>query len=351
MKLLTVKKRKIAVLFTGGLGDTLLYTPLLKELKKKQFVITGIFYSKYDNDCLLDESLVDKKVYCNTKIGLLLYSIFRLKHFTNTYINHLAFGKAIQLAASICSRKITKSAVDISTPTKKRIKNIVPGFSDAEENLYFLYSKENAAIKNITSFHLPKPILDKELIKKYIDKDLSQSFILQISAGNNTTPFKNWPIKNWLKLTETLCTHYPKINFIIVGDNTETGYSNAFENLPFKNCTTLIGKTTIPEIFNLVAFSNGYIGLDSGIMHIATALGKKTLTIFGASNEKLYGYEFLDAAAHKVISTSISCRPCSSWKNANISRVTNPMLCPDFACLTSIEPLFVFEQIVVHFNL
>ena len=50
MKLLPVKKRKIAILFTGGLGDTLLYTPLLKELKKKQFTVTCIFYSPYSHD-------------------------------------------------------------------------------------------------------------------------------------------------------------------------------------------------------------------------------------------------------------------------------------------------------------
>ena len=61
MKLLTAKKRKIAILFNGGLGDILLFVPLLKELKKHEFHITCIYYGKFKNDCLLDKSLFDEK--------------------------------------------------------------------------------------------------------------------------------------------------------------------------------------------------------------------------------------------------------------------------------------------------
>jgi ADP-heptose:LPS heptosyltransferase len=147
------------------------------------------------------------------------------------------------------------------------------------------------------------------------------------------------------------CSSYKNIDLIILGDNTETGYAEAFNGLQFTNCKVLIGKTSVEELFNLVAQSSGYIGLDSGIMHMAVVLQKKTVSIFGASNEKIYGYSKLDKENHKVISSTISCRPCSSWKNANTTRVTNPMQCPDFACLTSIDPLFVFQQIVEHFNL
>ena len=74
------------------------------------------------------------------------------------------------------------------------------------------------------------------------------------------------------------------------------------------NCRVLIGKTTIEEVFDLTAKSSGYIGLDSGLMHIAVALQKKTLAIFGASNEKLYGYESLDPRNHKEITSPFKLR-------------------------------------------
>lgn len=350
MKLLTKKKRKIAVLFTGGLGDTLLYTPLLKELKKKQFLITGVFYSKYPSDSLFDDSLVDKKVYCSSKISLLVFAFTHLKAFINIYTNHLAKGKAIALTARLSSKKVT-ATLSINTASKesKRNKNIIPSFTDAEQNMHLLYSVQNASIKNISDFYLPHPVLNKTPIIKFVGD--GNYFILQISAGNNTTPYKNWPVNYWLKLTKMLCMAFPDSQFLIAGDDTEMGYATEFQKLPFQNCNVLIGKTSVQEIFSLTAFSKGYIGLDSGLMHLAVALQKKSVTIFGGTNEKLYGYQFLDAANHKVIAAAISCRPCSAWKNANTSRINNPMLCPDFACLTAITPDFVYQQIVTHFQL
>jgi ADP-heptose:LPS heptosyltransferase len=351
MKLLTEKKRKIAVYFTGGLGDTLLYVPLLKELKKKKFSITCIFYSKFNSDCLFDESLFDSKVFIKNKASLLLYSITRLKYFSNIYINHLAKGKVISIAANVCSKRITTiSFAHKPHSFQKRNKKALVSFSDAEQNLNFLYTSSNAAINSINSFYLPHPLLNKPSIAKFTGNLFTKYYILQVSAGNNTTPFKNWPQKNWLALTTMLCNTYSNTLFIITGDNSETHYIKAFEDLKLINCKIVIGKTAVEDIFNLTAFSDGYIGLDSGIMHMAVALKKKTVSIFGASNEKLYGYSFLDHTNHKVITADIPCRPCSSWRNANTSRVTNPLQCPDFACLTSIDPLLVFQQITTHFT-
>jgi len=350
MKLLSKKKRKIAVFFTGGLGDTLLYIPLLKELQKKQFIVTCIFYSKYDNDCLFDKSLYDSKVQLDTKFSLLLFAITRFKYFANIYINHLGAGKAITAAAALCSKKITQTKKLASNEKRsKRDRAVIPELTDAEQNLYLLFSRQNAFINNIKDFYLPHPIIQHNLLAKFTGGN--SYLVVQVAGGNNATPFKNWPLQYWLQLVTTFCSSYKNIDLLILGDSTETGYTQSFTALQFTNCKVLIGKTSVEELFNLVAQSDGYIGLDSGIMHMAVVLQKKTVTIFGASNEKIYGYADLDKTNHEVISSAIGCRPCSSWKNANTTRVTNPMQCPDFACLTSIDPLIVFQQVVEQFKL
>jgi ADP-heptose:LPS heptosyltransferase len=351
MKLLTASKRKIAILFTGGLGDTIWYIPLLKELKKKNFCVTGIFFSAYENDCLFDTSLIDDKVYVNSNVALLFYCIKRFKSFANIYISHLTKSNSILIAANVCSERVTTSGFYSKNLNKKRYKNIVSHFTDAEQNLHLLYSTNNASIKNTDSFWLPNPTLNKKTAINLIGDLFATYYVIQISAGNNTAPFKNWPIKNWVNVVSMLCNAYSHIQFVIVGDANEIEYATQFNFLNTNNCKVLIGKTSVEDVFNLTAYCDGYIGLDSGIMHIAMALQKKTLTIFGASNEKLFGYSFIDEINHKIITANVTCRPCSSWKNANTSRVTNPLQCPDFACLNLIEPAFVFEQIVAHFKL
>ncbi|MBS1753304.1 MAG: glycosyltransferase family 9 protein [Ferruginibacter sp.] len=353
MKLLPVKKRKIAIFFTSGIGDTVLHVPLMKALKQKQFIITCIFISRYDNDCLFDDSIADKKVYLKTKLSMLLYAITRLKHFTNVYINHLEEGRWVKLLAWLCGKVVTKSTRKKNKgKLHKRIKPCDNYFSDAEQNLYLLFSKYNATIKDIRDFYLPSPILNEEILNKFeLTRDKKRFFVLQVSAGNNLTPFKNWPINYWHKVVNKLCLHYQQFEFVIIGDNTETGFVAGFENLLCNNLKILIGKTSVEDACNLIAKSHGYIGLDSGFLHIAVALQKKTLAIFGASNEKLYGYGMIDPINHKEIIAEIGCRPCHGWKCVNSSRVSNPLLCPDFACLTSIEPKLVYEEIVTHFSL
>ena len=352
MKLLTAKKRKIAIIFTGGLGDTLLFVPLLKKLQQKQFNITAVFYAVDNNDCLLDDSLVNHKIRISTKAGLLLFALTNPKRFVNFYINHLGKGTAIHWVAKFCSYRVTQTP-DHKTGNSKQFRNIPvePGLSDAEQNLRMLYTVSNAAINSIKKFYLPNPKIDQALIARHLNDVHTGYYIIQVSAGNNNTPFKNWPIQKWIAVITKLSDAFKNISFIIVGDAFETAYTAAFENLKRPNCRVLIGKTSIPEVFNLVAFSSGYIGLDSGIMHMAVVLQKKTLTIFGASNEKLYGYSTLDNNDHAIINSSISCRPCSAWKNANTSRVSDPMQCPDFACLTGIGEDIVYNSILTHFNL
>lgn len=352
MKLLPVKKRKIAIFFTSGIGDTVLQVPLMNALKQKQFTITCIFISQYNNDCLFDDKLADKKVFLKTKFSMLLYAITRVKYFTNVYVNHLEEGRWVRLLAGLCGKVVTKSTREKNTgKLHKRIKSCDNTFSDAEQNKYLLFSKYNASIKNISDFYFPSPKLNKELINKFPLNGEKRFFVLQISAGNNLTPFKNWPINYWHEVVNKLCLHYQQYEFVIIGDNTETGYVAAFENLHCNNLKILIGKTSVEEAFTLIAKSDGYIGLDSGFLHIAVALKKKTLAIFGASNEKLYGYGMIDSINHQEITANINCRPCHGWKCVNNSRVSDPLLCPDFACLTSIEPTHVYKEIITHFSL
>jgi ADP-heptose:LPS heptosyltransferase len=352
MKLLTAKKRKIVIVFAGGLGDTLLYVPLMKELKKKQFHITCIFYARDKNHCLFDTTLFDHAVTINSKAGLIFFALTNIKRFVNFYINHLANGKMIYLTGRISSKRVTRTS-NHPAGKNKTVRNvpIETDLSEAEQNLHLLYNAANAKIKGISSFYISQTKVDSSRIKSFVKNDTKDYYIIQVAAGNNSTPFKNWPIQNWLALVAQLCDEFKHISFIIVGDEFEKDHAAAFEQLNRSNCQVLIGQTSIPELFDLVAFGKGYIGLDSGIMHMAASLQKKTITIFGASDEKLYGYSQFDGNDHKVITLPIYCRPCSAWRNANTSRVTDAMQCPDFACLTGIKEEEVYQQVVTHFDL
>ena len=86
----------------------------------------------------------------------------------------------------------------------------------------------------------------------------------------------------------------------------------------------------------IIYHSKFYIGLDSGLMHIAVALNRPTFTLWGASDPSLYGYNWL-SEKHKVVSLNLHCSPCSAWINPNTTRVDDPLKCPDFICIRDLS--------------
>ena len=76
---------------------------------------------------------------------------------------------------------------------------------------------------------------------------------------------------------------------------------------------------------------------DSGLMHTATAVGPKVITIFG-STVKEFGFAPYNCTNLILENKSLNCRPCS-----HIGRSDCPK--KHFDCMKSIKPEFVFEQL------
>ena len=76
---------------------------------------------------------------------------------------------------------------------------------------------------------------------------------------------------------------------------------------------------------------------DSGLMHTASAVGKKVVTIFG-STVKEFGFAPYNCTNLILENNSLNCRPCS-----HIGRSDCPK--KHFDCMNSIKPEFVFEQL------
>ena len=71
-----------------------------------------------------------------------------------------------------------------------------------------------------------------------------------------------------------------------------------------------VGKTTLQESAALIQKSQRFIGTDSGLMHVACAVGTPTVGIFGPGNLGKWG---LQGNQHQIISDRVSCSPCTHF--------------------------------------
>jgi len=91
---------------------------------------------------------------------------------------------------------------------------------------------------------------------------------------------KNWPAKRFVQLGEQL-----KAQIILVGAPADLDVCTYIENaLPEGAATNLCGKTTVLELGGILQQADLVVTVDSGPMHMASAIGIPCLAIFGPTD-------------------------------------------------------------------
>ena len=172
---------------------------------------------------------------------------------------------------------------------------------------FFLFNKQKYVYKSINknihrldelailmkTKHLPLPsipILKKDT--KKISKDfLKLRNFIAIGASANW-PAKIWPSKNFVKLIKMLLKEkeFGKKKFVVFFGSSKDlkNIKKITKHLKKFRVKNLCGKLDLIEVAAHLKKSRIFIGNDSGLMHIASAVGVPTLGLFGPSLENRY---------------------------------------------------------------
>lgn len=336
----SIKHKQALVYFSAGVGDSILLVPLVNELKKQGYHVTGLFTSRFDCESLFENTtLFDFIELKKSKLSLLLFSMLHFRKYDAVFLNHFSFSKSnISLATLFGKNVYTNYKGLTSLQSSKSIHIIAPKADthDALQNVFLFNQKANLSDLDFNLHYKPQQKNSFNLPENYI--------VIQVSSANNNAPYKNWEIEKWLELFKHLQHTSSNTTLVLLGDDTELYLNEKITTSNHPNIISLIGKTTLSEVMEIMYHAQFYIGLDSGLMHIAVALNKPTFTIWGASNPKLYGYDWM-GTKHKIASLNLPCAPCSAWIKPNTSRVTNSLECPDFKCIRGISVEKVTEEL------
>jgi len=333
---------KIGIFITSGIGNAIMMIPLLKKLKKNgNNKIFAIVKSPFIDAPWLKTIPfpVDEVIDLNKK-SLCRFVSNHGKTFDIIYLD-ISNSSLKNILFSICISRKTISY------RKKQIPFLPYKNISSNENIHvgllnLLLINE---FDNLRSYKLEDFELDynSTLIPKIDLKSKSQTVCVQMSAGNNKTPYKSWPIEKWVTLLNLISQNFNSIKIVLIGDKSEIKGSEILENsLKFK-IDNYVGKTSLQDVTKIIQDSTLYLGLDSGLMHLAVALNKPTISIFGASNPINYGYQQFDSSKHKIIRLNKNCSPCLAVTSRNTTRVDSPKNCPDNNCMKEIEPDLVFN--------
>lgn len=155
---------------------------------------------------------------------------------------------------------------------------------------------------------LPQQEKAVKAIEKKFNSELKKSGQKITVQPCTRWPSKQWPIERLISCLQQLLQKQNDIHFSILGSvaDVEVGkrIMNALKNPRVIN---LCGKLSLPEMVEWIRRTDCMITNDTGPMHVAAALKKPIVALFGATNPLRTGpYGQVDS----VVSAHFPCSPC-----------------------------------------
>ncbi len=147
---------------------------------------------------------------------------------------------------------------------------------------------------------------------------------------------KRWQPEYYVILANDLIARDFYIEFF--GSSEEEEYINTIAiNLPQDKITNLCGKLTLAELPSRIAECSLAITNDSGMMHVASAVGLPTVAIFGPTVRE-FGFMPRNKNVQIVENLNLDCRPCTTIGLDH---------CPKghFRCMKEITPEIIISRI------
>ncbi|MCD7780376.1 MAG: glycosyltransferase family 9 protein [Candidatus Gastranaerophilales bacterium] len=306
----------------GGIGDEILFLPVIQCLRRKypQAKITLCLEGRSSAFVKLTDLL-------NSYFCINIKTKNKYIELTKLYLKAI-FGGYDLVISSGANPLI--SVLLFLTGIKTRIGY---GTSSIAKRLltYPVKLNKNQYAANMY-FDLIKPVYDGNFELPYIKirgcSKLENSVLIhpgvsKISISKNIT--KTIDAKKWAELIKILLKKGKKVYLAGGSDDIETVTKIREELISedLTNFTDMFGKTkNIYELAELINKSEVLICSDSAPMHIGVAVNTKTITIFGATDEKKllpYSDNFI------AITNNVNCRPCL-WEKRQTT-------CSELKCL------------------
>ncbi|MCL2484455.1 MAG: hypothetical protein FWF00_00135 [Endomicrobia bacterium] len=173
---------------------------------------------------------------------------------------------------------------------------------------------------------------EKKPLKKFAIFDNDKYITIQTGVANkgNTAHPKLWSVEKWESLLSAIKNEFgSKLKIVQVGVGV-SGLKNAYVNV--------VDKTSIDELCSILKKSMLHIDTDCGCVHIAKALGVKSLVLFGQTNAEYIAYP---ENINIVSSVCSNCYVAKGFVNIKCLLGNDKPL-----CMESIAPEFVAQKAI-----
>jgi ADP-heptose:LPS heptosyltransferase len=319
--------QSILVIHQGALGDFILGLPALETLRKAFPQAKSIIMGYPRILELVENRFYAEEILSIDQRGMATFFVregsldFNLSQFFKTFDLIVVFGRdgdgtVVGNLKRVCQGRILP--INTSPPWDEKVHFIDHLLKQFTQHGFF-------ASESNPKLHLKDS--DREWAKDFWKskgvtlEERAKVIVLHPGSGSKR---KVWPLDRFLSLAHTLRNHLGSKILIVLGPAEGTEAQKAFEGM--EPNSFILGKgLTLLQLASVMEGCWFFIGNDSGISHMAAALGLPTMVIFGPTDERVWAPK---GEKTSVVRRDVPCSPCPQERFFQ---------CKDFKCLRGIE--------------
>ncbi len=158
--------------------------------------------------------------------------------------------------------------------------------------------------------------VSEEILNRY--SIAGKEIIVGMAPGATYGPAKRWFPERFSEVADRIIDDF-SAPVILFGSSDDRDSADKVQQSSKNKLVNLAGETNLKEAISLIARCNLFISNDSGLMHVAGALGIPTVAIFGSTNPVTTSPV---GEKNIIINKKVNCNPCLK------------KICPtDFRCM------------------
>jgi lipopolysaccharide heptosyltransferase II len=190
----------------------------------------------------------------------------------------------------------------------------IPGRHEVEQNLALVEAvsgqKEQPIVPSDYPLELPFNAQDQEFATRYLaEQGIGNDDLLVCIHPGAGAPVKLWRDEGWAQVADDLVAGYGA-KVILTGSADEAPLVQAIAGRIASQPIVAAGETTLGQLAALMARCRLVLGVDSGPLHLAVAMGIPTVHLYGPVDSRTFG-PWGDPTRHIVLTSDMDCIPCN----------------------------------------
>jgi len=337
--------KKILIMKLCCIGDIMFTTPLIRTIKKgfpnakitymvgnwaKEIIETN---PHIDNVFIFNTPFERKSIFKKFK-DLAKYIILLRKEKFDLAINcHRSFSSNLFLLLIGCKYRVGFKWKNKGFLLSKRIifdyrKHEVERYLDIARGIGLNPDNNDLEINLLEK----ERNLAEKLMKRFNPEGRKMVSVFPGGGINPKTTMlsKRWSAENYAVLCDWIIEKYKAI-ILFLGGKSDQEIVKKIISLMKNDSINLCGRLTYRESAAIIEKTNLFIGGDSGLLYIASAVGTPTISLFGPSNPELVAPT---GKKHIYIWGKTDCSPCYVPETVHKREF---LKCDDFKCMRSIS--------------